>query len=316
VQLDGEQWWMARPDLWNWWDRDLPGYNPANASNVEWSGWGPEYALKIAWRNWGKQYRIQPPPNLMSPQYRQACHAAMEPLVREIVRWRDALPAEKRWIFVGVKLGWESAIGMGSHYYPDGNTLVDKDPAHDPDWRAQPQKLPGRGYQPIGYAAVTTAALAHEGQLREEHLAEVIRRHLDDLSSVARRCGLPRDQIFTHCGGWAQGEKLYRAAVNEQSCPGWSFYRYGRDPTKDSTAMAALAASDAPFWAATEWLPIGAKTSKDWYMALRNTLATDRCRYVCIYNWRKVKTDAVALEGIRHVLAEDLPIDSRPNPRR
>src|SRR5262245_35771234 len=113
VQLDGEQWWMARPDLWNWWNEDLPGYNPANASNVEWSGWGPEYALKIAWRNWGKQYRVQPPPNLMSQQYREACHVAMEPLVREIVRWRDQLPAEKRWTFVGVKVGWESAIGMG-----------------------------------------------------------------------------------------------------------------------------------------------------------------------------------------------------------
>ena len=76
--------------------------------------------------------------------------------------------------------------------------------------------------------------------------------------------------------------------------------------------MAAVAASNAPYWAATEWLPIGARTADDWKSALRNTLATDRCRYVCIYNWRKVKTDAIALEGIRRALSEKLPNDTRP----
>jgi hypothetical protein len=312
VQLDGEQWWTARPDLWNWWDKARTGYDPANAANVEWSGWGPEHALKIAWRNWGQQWRVQPPPNLMSPRYRDACHAAMEPLVKEVVRWRDNLPADKRWLLVGVKVGWESAIGMGSHYYPDGNALLDKDPADDPDRRAKPELLPGRGYQPIGYAAVSMAGLAHDGELKEGHLAEIVRRHLDDLSAVARQAGLPREQIFTHCGGWAEGERLYRSAVNENSCPGWSFYRYGRDPLGDKTAMTAAAASNAPYWAATEWLPIGARTADDWKSALRNTLATDRCRYVCIYNWRKVKTDAVAREGIRGALDVPLPAGTRP----
>ena len=140
VQLDGEQWWQRRPELWNWWDASKPGFDPANAANVEWSGWGPKHALKISWRNWGKQYRVQPPPNLMSPQYRAACHKAMTPLVEEVVRWQNHLPAEKRWLLVGVKVGWESAIGMGSHYYPDGNSLIDKDPANDPDRRANPAR--------------------------------------------------------------------------------------------------------------------------------------------------------------------------------
>ena len=307
VQLDGEQWWMARPDLWNWWDEGRPGFDPANATNVEWSGWGPKHALKISWRNWGKQYRVQPPPNLMSPQYRAACHKAMTPLVEEVVRWQNQLPAEKRWLLVGVKVGWESAIGMGSHYYPDGNSLIDQDPANDPDRRTNPELLPGRGYQSIGYAAVSTAGLARDGELKEEHLAEVIRRHLDDLSSVCRQTGLQREQVFTHCGGWAEGEKLYRSAVNENSCPGWSFYRYGRDPLNDPTAMAALEKSDAPFWAVTEWLPIGARTAEDWETAIQHALSIDRCRYVCAFNWRKIQTDPIALDGIRKALSEVLP---------
>jgi hypothetical protein len=306
VQLDGEQWWMNRPDLWNWWDKTKPGFDPANAANVEWSGWGPEHALKIAWRNWSRQWRVLPPPNLMSPRYRAACHEEMEPLVKDIVRWRDELPADKRWLLVGVKVGWESAIGMGSHYYPNGNALLDKNSADDPDWDTKPEILPGRGFQPIGYAAVSTAGLATSGELKEEHLAEAVRRHLDDLCVVAQSAGLTREQIFTHSGGWKEGELLYRSAVNEHSCPGWSFYHYARDPKTDKTAMAAVADSNAPYWAAAEWLPVGARTSDQWHAAIRNTLSVDRCRYVCIYNWRQLKSNAIAIEGIRRALADTL----------
>lgn len=311
VQLDGEQWWKGRPDLWNWWDKNRPGYDPANASNVEWSGWGPEHALKIAWRNWGQQWRVLPPPNLMSQRYREACHVEMQTLIKEILLWRDQLPKDKRWLLVGVKVGWESAIGMGSYYYPNGNSLIDKDPAGDPNQQTRPKVMPGRGFEPIGYAAVSTAGLAKRGELKEEHLAEVVRRHLEDLSAIARRAGVPRDQIFTHCGGWSPGEKLYGSALNEHSCPGWSFYRHGRDPRGDKTAMAALAKSDAPHWAVAEWLPIGAKTADDWCAALRNCLSIDRCRYVCIYNWRQLKTDPIAQSGIRRALEEKLPVNAR-----
>jgi hypothetical protein len=316
VQLDGEQWWNNRPDLWNWWDKTKPGYDPANAHNVEWSGWGPEHALKIAWRDWGQQWRVLPPPNLMSSPYRAACHVEMRSLLKEVVRWRNRLPGEKRWLFVGAKIGWESAIGMGSYYYPNGNALLAKDRADDPHWKIQPALLPGRGFQPIGYAAVSTARLANSGELREDHLAEVVRRHLDDLSGVARQAGLPREQIFTHSGGWVEGEELYQSALNEHSCPGWSFYRHARDPRDDKTAMAAVAASSAPYWAAAEWLPVGAGTSDEWHRALVNTLAVARCRYVCIYNWRPVRSNAIAREGIRRALVEtiakDAPGDGAP----
>lgn len=303
VQLDGEQWWQARPDLWNWWDPGRPGYDPANAANVEWSGWGGQHALKIAWRNWGRQLRVLPPPNLMSPRYRAACHEALAPLLAEIVRWRHSLAPDDAHLLVGVKVGWESAIGMGSHYYPGGNDLLDQDPALDPVQRAQADELPGRGFQVIGYAAVSTAGLAADGELREAHLAEVVRRHLDDLAATVRAAGLPREQVFTHAGGWKEGELLYAAAVNEHSCPGWSFYRHGRNPQDDQTAMAALAASDAPYWAAVEWLPIGAGTADAWTAAIRTTLAADRCRYLCAYNWRSLANNEPALAGIRAALA-------------
>ena len=55
VTLDGQNWWQHRPDLWNWWDPSLPGYNPSNVFNVEWTGWSPTQAVKVCWRNWGTQ---------------------------------------------------------------------------------------------------------------------------------------------------------------------------------------------------------------------------------------------------------------------
>ena len=95
VQLDGEQWWNNRPDLWNWWDESRLGFDPTNAANVEWTGWSSDHAIKIAWRNWGRQLRVLPPPNLMSAKYRAASHAAMQPLVDEVIRWQSSLPADK-----------------------------------------------------------------------------------------------------------------------------------------------------------------------------------------------------------------------------
>lgn len=252
VQLDGEQWWQGRPDLWNWWDKEQSGFNPENAMNVEWSGWGAEHALKIAWRNWGKQLRVLPPPNLLSPRYRAVCHEELKILLDEIVRWRTSLELEQSHLLIGVKVGWESSVGVNAYYYSDGNKFLGSDPLQDPVQTIQEDLLPDRGFKPIGYAAVKTAGLARGGKLQENHLTEVVRCHLTDLALQVREVGLPRHQVFVHCGGWAQSESLYSAALNPHSCPGWSFYRFALDPLKDQAAMTVLSRSDAPYWAAPE----------------------------------------------------------------
>ena len=106
----------------------------------------------------------------------------------------------------------------------------------------------------IGYAGVSMAGIRQEGQITEADLAEVVRRHLEDLCRAAAQLGVPRDRLFTHSGGWKEGELLFQAALNKYSCPGWSFYRHAADPAKDSGVQAALKLSDAPYWAAVEWL--------------------------------------------------------------
>jgi hypothetical protein len=53
--------WKKRPDLWNWFDPEKPGYNPDNKYNVEWHGWdGPPN--KVHYLNHGVLERL--PPNM------------------------------------------------------------------------------------------------------------------------------------------------------------------------------------------------------------------------------------------------------------
>lgn len=303
VQLDGESWWNGRPDLWNWWDPARPGFNPANRDNVEWTNWTPDAAIKIAWRNWGRQIRILPPPNLMSPRYRAACHEEMDALVPVILHWWRALPTAQRDLLIGIKVGWESSIGVNAWYYPDGNRLLDQPVSDDPTSGVKINELPGRGVQPIGYAAVSTAGLRHSGELTEADLAEVVRRHLADLCREAARLGVPRDRLFTHCGGWKDGELLYQSALNPDSCPGWSFYRHAADPGSDRGVQDALRRSDAPYWGAVEWLYQGPRQAAEWRRALAATLSKPRCRYLCIYNWEGIRDSQPILDAIRQSTA-------------
>jgi hypothetical protein len=98
-----------------------------------------------------------------------------------------------------------------------------------------------------------------------------------------------------------EGESLFSAALNKYSCPGWSFYKYSSDPTKDITAMNALSKSDAPHWGAVEWLLQGsAKTQTEWVAALKTSLANN-CKMVSIYNWGSINTNQNALNGIKEL---------------
>lgn len=298
VQLDGEQWWGARPDLWNWWDPKRPGFDTSNRQNVEWFGWGPEYALKIAWRNWGRQLRVLPPPNFMSPRYRTACHDEMCVLIPLVLQWWDRLPEKKKDLFIGIKLGWESAIGVNSFYIPDGNAFLSRPEEQDPHIELRGDQVPDRGVIAIGYAAVSAARLAGEGVLREADLAEIVRRHVQDLCRLAAELGVPRGKLFTHVGGWKDEELLYDAALNTYACPGWSFYRYASDPSKDNGVARVLQKSDAPYWAAVEWLLMGEHDAEAWRTALMRTLIIPKCRYVCIYNWSGIRSNRSAVDAI------------------
>jgi len=204
-------------------------------------------------------------------------------------------------LLVGIKVGWESAIGVNNWYYPNGNALLDRPESEDPDYGLETDSLPDRGVQTIGYAAVSTRGLASSGKLRESDVTEVVRIYLEDLCRLAADLGTPRDRLFTHCGGWSEGETLYSAAVNEFSCPGWSFYDHAVNPENDRTAMQALETSEAPYWGAVEWLYMGGNTQEQWASAINNTLSVNNLKYMCIYNWSGIKNNSDAISAIKKI---------------
>ncbi|AKJ63646.1 hypothetical protein [Kiritimatiella glycovorans] len=304
VKFDGEQWWQERPDLWNWWDPDLPGYDPANRANVEWSSWDPDDALKIAWRNWGRQIRVLPPPNLFSREYRAACHEAMDELLPIVRQWWRALPAEQKDLFIGVNIGWESSIGINAYHYPDGNERVHQPAEHDPDHGIELSEVPDRGVAQIGYASVRSAGIRDRGDITEDDLYEVIRRHLRDLSHRVHRAGFPREKIFTHGVGNRRGEKLYEAALNEYACPGWSNYWNADDPAQNEGIMRSLKKSDAPYWGSVEWNLIGSRDGERWKRALEKSLFYPGCRFLCVYNWEHIDDSEAVMDAVRAVIRD------------
>lgn len=309
VQIDLEHWWDARPDLWNWWDPAKPGFNSDNRFNVEWSGWSPEDALKIAWRNWGRQIRVLPPPNLASPRYTAACREEIRRLVPVVMSWHASLPNEKKHLLVGIKLGHETSIGVNAYHYPGGNELIGRPASEDPVHGLRNEDVLARGVAQIGYAALKSSGLRATGKPTESELRDVAQRYLELLCREAAAAGVPRRQLFTHGAGWKDGELIYDAPMNQHACPGWSFYKHAADPRKDQGVQRNLARSDAPYWAAAEWLLQGKRDTTAWRNALSNTLSDPGCRYVCIFNWESIQMNEAAHEAIRSLVETGM---SRP----
>lgn len=311
ICLDVEQWLGGHPELWNWWDPNRPGYSSSNANNVEWYGWSNSSAIKISWRNWGGQSRVLPAPNLMSPEYRALSRTQFKRYIPTIMNWYNSLPVNKKYLFVGLKVGWESSIGTtNAVYHPNGNNYLETwptDPSHDPVWSYNGLP-PSFGFAQIGYAALKSSGIKTSGLITEADLAEVIHMHLNDLTSLAASLGVPRTKMFTHVQpGWETGDLEYKASYTNYSCPGFSCYGFTdiRQQLSDrvGAAVTKSLANGAPAWGMVEAGP-----SNDYnfmYQLLHKGFAADTsCRLISFYNWKEVANWPNALRAIHDVLAE------------
>jgi hypothetical protein len=102
-------------------------------------------------------------------------------------QWWQELPQEKKHLLIGIKLGWESSIGVNSFHYPNGNALLNQSESEDPRTGIKSDQIPSRGVATIGYAAVATAGLANGGELQEG-------RYEDPIHNRNRWRGRSRDR--------------------------------------------------------------------------------------------------------------------------
>ncbi len=305
VELDAITFMTARPDLWNWWDPSQPGYNPDNKNNVEWTSWSSDDAVKIGWLNWGQQIRLNPMPNLMSPVYRQAVNDEMTHLITIVAEWYQNLSSDKKYLFGGIKVTGEMAIGVNNWYYPNGNSYIDQDTANDPQTGINIYDTPGRGVQTIGYAALKTGGIKSSGNITGDDIAELARLHSEFVSKLCVDLGIPRDHIFSHAGGV---EKDLEACINQYACPSWSFYNEdATNPSGYTAALSILDTSDAPYFGIAEWSIGDSQYASKWKEAIQNGLSIPRCRFLSIFanvignDYYGTDPNLAAIEGINDI---------------
>ena len=286
IQLDPVTFWMDVPELWNWWNPKVSGYNPENKNNVEWYGWGDQYAVKIGWLNWGSQIRLDPMPNWFSPAYQNAVKERMSKFLKLTAAWYSSLPKNKKYLLGGVKITGELGFGINNWYYKNGNDFYDKPVSSDPSEGIDMKVMPSRGVGQIGYAALTYSGIKTSGEILPEDIYELEWRFARFIADAAQGYGIPRELLFTHAGG--VGDDL-AAAVQSNTCPSWSFYwdeaidPAGTDSGKEKI-FKYLEQSDAPYWGGAEW-NIGDQPKTVWEKALKNFYSIKGCRFLSLYNY-------------------------------
>jgi hypothetical protein len=283
IVLDGQNWWGHSKEIWQ------------DPQNVEWTWWGSEHAVRIGWRNWGQQIRVLPQPNLASPAFRRASSEAMTPLLAHLAKFQKAHPT----LCPGVKIGWETSVGINAYYYLDGNLLLNKDPSGDPTTGLDMSKDFAGGLPKLGYAALTAIGKAHKGEITLADHEAIVTNYFSFLIAQCKRAGFGKSTIFTHAGGqYAPWEKHYshRTALHKDATPGWSFY--GTPPKLAGDLDAVLQHAKQHDWCAAEWFPMGAKTTEDWETAFRDTLTYRRCRFISLYNWESIQENTNAISAL------------------
>ena len=306
IKLDGLNWWESRSDLWNWWDPDLPGYDPDNKANVEWTDWNEDSAIKISWRNWGRQIRVRPHPNLASQEYLDEKLTQLRRLISQINSWYDSLPDNKKYLLAGVVLDAEISIGVNYYYYPNGNSYLTEDPANDPTYGPDFSKGTSGGLIQLGYAAVETFNIRDSGDLTISDLNKAVKKHAEIIAQEALGLGLPFDKIFVHGGGnFAVNPSetfSYSNVVTNFAKPAWSFYDLAEDVSQAPGISNALDSLDNTPWGAAEFYYFGTNTTAHWEQAMLNALNFDSNKFLTIQNWESLSRNRPALAAIKNVL--------------
>jgi lysophospholipase L1-like esterase len=290
IQVDTENW--LPESLTNWFDPSKPGYDPSKVNDVEWTGWTPDTAVKLCWRNWGTVVRVGPHPNLLSPRFQAWEKSIYDALAPVVVEWLAALPAEKRWLFVGWKCGWETTPNSQYAYFKDGNSYLTR--TDNPKWIDADKQL-------IGYNAARTGGFQTSGELSYERTYDVFMKiigaHLRFLTKTARSHGLPREKLFAHT--IAQGVDRYNmdSQFNTDSNPSPSFYGKPTTSLRDNPSFMRCLAMARTELGATGYgigeFVFGAKDYETWHRWFTEKLAADPdLIFAALYNYDTMRGHA------------------------
>lgn len=249
--------WTNRPDLWNYADREKPGYDPDNARNVEWMDWdGTPHPHR--YRDWGTPEKMPPVICYNSPEVlREVSRLAGDVIGPAIAAGMKRLEkAGKGHLFAGVTVGAEPCL-------PNYEGIEKINPRI-----ARMMQRDGVPRSRLGYNALTNLGYS-KADPPEDFAAALAKVNQDYISHWARQLaegGIPADKMYSHVAAGAgvvgsPGVRYTNAPISialADSCrPGWTTYPVG--PLRDDFRVLyeELAAHDNPPWASTEASPRG-----------------------------------------------------------
>ncbi len=308
IVLEGIQWWEQRWDIWNWYDSTFGMLDTKNTSEVEWIGWDPSFATKLSWTNWGAQFRRHPQANLAGKRMINECLVSYDLLVPIILQWFHNLPADKKYLFAGIKVGWECGIGYNNWYYPNGNSYFDQygfwDASHDPTSGLNVGAGWPCGMPKQGYNTLKTLGIKSSGDISVGEVAQGVKWYLDKISQHVNSLGVPRHLLFTHAGGhYSPFDKHYplTTATNNWALPGYSMYGYL--PSNFSNLSSVLDSMGNPGWCVAEWY-WAANDKATWKSRFNSYLQYRNCRNMNIYYWDDFIAHPEGIQAVREVMSE------------
>lgn len=306
LHLDGVNYVENYPEIWNWFDPELPGYDPENAKNVERYDWGEGHEVKIGWRNWGVQHRVKPQINLASEEFRKMQEDCLNVLYKQVADWYKDLSANKKYLLGGVVTGWELSTYAQNYYYEDGNSYYNSSKPDPEGGETSGSQDQASGYYasiPLGYAAAEKMGLQPEGgRITMETIDAICSDFMEFLIDLALENGIPADRIITHAselpatvnnGGGHSGVASISEHMAEGVMPGWSLYW---DLADEDRMIDLLEGSP---WAAIEMRYWGLN-----YSFLNTLLNYRNCQIINIFNWENIKSDTATISALQQILRE------------
>ena len=207
--------WKNRPDLWNWFDPQKPGYDPNNKYNVEWHGWdGPPN--KVRYLNHGVLERLPPNMCFTSKRMRAEVTRIVSRVIGPILCEEIAkLQAEgKQALFGGVLVGLEPSIDDYSQPDPERTKMMKED---------------GVAAGPLGYRALLDRGFSadHPPDDFRQALANIIQETVAFWCEQFVDAGIPAKKLYPHVAAPAPIQIMNApiwTAFNEYSRPGWTTY--------------------------------------------------------------------------------------------
>ena len=215
IHFDFHYFWQNRPDLWNWFDPEQPGYDPENKRNVEWHGWdGPPN--KVRYLNWGVLERIAPHLCFTSQEVREEIARIISEIIGPVLLEElEKLKAEdKEVLFAGILVGSEPSIDDYSDPNPGRTKMMQEDGV-----------VPG----PLGYRALLDRGYRADMPPEDFRLAlaGIIQETVAFWCKQFVDAGLPAEKLYPHVAAPAPIEMMNApiwTAFNDFSRPGWTTY--------------------------------------------------------------------------------------------